>query len=103
MAPVVVPMLMLLGVSPEMTTAAYRMGDSVTNIITPLMAYFPLILAFAQRWDPRFGIGSLMATMLPYSMAFLAAGLAMTAAWVYFDIPVGPGAPVSYEIPAAVK
>jgi len=99
MAPVVVPMLMLLGISPEMTTAAYRMGDSVTNIITPLMSYFPLILAFAQRWNKSFGLGSLMATMLPYSMAFLFAGLLMTAGWVYFDIPVGPGAPVSYTLP----
>jgi aminobenzoyl-glutamate transport protein len=103
MAPVVVPMFMLLGVSPEMTTAAYRMGDSVTNIIMPLMSYFPLILAFAQRWDPRFGIGSLTATMLRYSLSFLVAGLAMTAAWVYFDIPVGPGAPVTYEVPAPSK
>jgi aminobenzoyl-glutamate transport protein len=103
MAPVVVPMFMLLGVSPEMTTAAYRMGDSVTNIIMPLMSYFPLILAFAQRWDPRFGIGSLTATMLRYSLSFLVAGLAMTAAWVYFDIPVGPGAPVTYEVLALSK
>ena len=69
LAPVVVPMFMLLGISPEMTTAAYRMGDSVTNIATPLMSYFPLILTFAERWDPRFGLGSLMATMLPYAGA----------------------------------
>ncbi len=103
LAPVVVPMLMLLGVSPEMTTAAYRMGDSVTNIITPLMSYFPLILAFCQRWDPRFGLGSLMATMLPYAAAFFIAGAVMTAAWVYFGIPVGPGAPVFYELPAPTR
>ena len=82
LAPIVVPMFMLLGISPEMTTAAYRMGDSVTNIATPLMSYFPLILTFAQRWDPRFGLGSLMATMLPYAGAFLVAGLMMVAAWV---------------------
>lgn len=99
LAPVVVPMLMLLGISPEMTTAAYRMGDSVTNIITPLMSYFPLILAFCQRWDPRFGLGSLMATMLPYAASFFLAGVIMTAAWVYFGIPVGPGAPVHYTLP----
>ncbi|WP_425984042.1 AbgT family transporter [Brevundimonas sp. TWP1-2-1b1] len=100
LAPIVVPMFMLLGISPEMTTAAYRMGDSVTNIATPLMSYFPLILTFAQRWDPRFGLGSLMATMLPYAGAFLVAGLAMVAAWVAFDLPLGPGVGVHYEPPA---
>ena len=99
LAPIVVPMFMLLGISPEMTTAAYRMGDSVTNIATPLMSYFPLILTFAQRWDPRFGLGSLMATMLPYAGAFLIAGLAMVAAWVAFDLPLGPGVGVHYEPP----
>ena len=60
LAPVVVPMFMLLGISPEMTTAAYRMGDSYTNIMTPLMSYFPLILVFARRWDTTFGVGSLL-------------------------------------------
>ena len=100
LAPIVVPMFMLLGISPEMTTAAYRMGDSVTNIATPLMSYFPLILTFAQRWDPRFGLGSLMATMLPYAGAFLIAGLCMVAAWVAFDLPLGPGVGVHYEPPA---
>lgn len=102
LAPIVVPMFMLLGISPEMTTAAYRMGDSVTNIATPLMSYFPLILTFAQRWDPRFGLGSLMATMMPYAGAFLVAGLLMVAAWVTFNLPLGPGVGVHYEPPAAV-
>lgn len=100
LAPIVVPMFMLLGISPEMTTAAYRMGDSVTNIATPLMSYFPLILTFAQRWDPRFGLGSLMATMLPYAGAFLVAGILMVAAWVALDLPLGPGVGVYYEPPA---
>ncbi|QDH73170.1 AbgT family transporter [Brevundimonas sp. M20] len=99
LAPIVVPMFMLLGISPEMTTAAYRMGDSVTNIATPLMSYFPLILTFAQRWDPRFGLGSLMSTMLPYAGAFLVAGLLMVAAWVALDLPLGPGVGVHYEPP----
>ena len=97
LAPIVVPMFMLLGISPEMTTAAYRMGDSVTNIATPLMSYFPLILTFAQRWDPRFGLGSLMATMLPYAGSFLVAGLIMVGAWVALDLPLGPGVGVHYE------
>ncbi|WP_425989500.1 AbgT family transporter [Brevundimonas sp. TWP2-3-2] len=102
LAPIVVPMFMLLGISPEMTTAAYRMGDSVTNIATPLMSYFPLILTFAQRWDPRFGLGSLLATMLPYAGSFLVAGLLMVAAWVVLDLPLGPGVGVHYELPSAV-
>jgi len=99
LAPIVVPMFMLLGISPEMTTAAYRMGDSVTNIATPLMSYFPLILTFAQRWDPRFGLGSLLSTMMPYAGAFLVAGLTMVALWVALDLPVGPGVGVYYDLP----
>ncbi len=99
LAPIVVPMFMLLGISPEMTTAAYRMGDSVTNIATPLMSYFPLILTFAQRWDPRFGLGSLMSTMLPYAGSFLVAGLTMVALWVALDLPLGPGVGVHYTPP----
>lgn len=102
LAPVLVPMLMLLGISPEMTTAAFRMGDSVTNPITPLMVYFPLVLTFCQRWSPNFGMGGLMAAMMPFSIAFLLAGLLMTMAWVGFGIPLGPGAPVEYVLPAAV-
>jgi len=103
LAPVVVPMFMLLGISPEMTTAAYRMGDSVTNIATPLMSYFPLILTFAQRWDPKFGLGSLMSTMLPYAGCFLLAGLAMVAAWVALDLPLGPGVGVHYVPPTPAE
>jgi len=99
LAPVVVPKFMLLGISPEMTTAAYRMGDSFTNIMTPLMTYFPLILGFARRWDRSFGVGSLLALMLPYALTFMAVGIAMTAAWVHFDLPLGPGATVSYTPP----
>jgi aminobenzoyl-glutamate transport protein len=69
LAPVVVPMFMLLGISPEMTTAAYRMGDSYTNIMTPLMSYFPLILGFAGAGTRSVGVGSLLALMLPYDRA----------------------------------
>ncbi|MEO1252531.1 MAG: AbgT family transporter [Pseudomonadota bacterium] len=100
LAPVMVPMLMLLGVSPEMTTAAYRVGDSATNIITPLMVYFPLILTFCQRWKPDFGLGSLTAMMLPYSFFLMTTGLAMVAGWVYLDFPLGPGAVIDYALPA---
>jgi aminobenzoyl-glutamate transport protein len=99
MAPVVVPMLMMLGISPEMTTAAYRMGDSVTNIISPLASNFPLILIICQRWNRNFGLGSVIATMLPYSIGFAIAGMVLVAGWVTLGIPVGPGAPAAYSVP----
>ena len=102
MAPVVVPMLMLLGVSPEMTTAAYRMGDSIFNIVTPLASNFPLVLIICQRWQRDFGIGSMIALMLPYSVAFGLAGIALVTAWVSLALPVGPGAPATYSPPAAI-
>ena len=100
LAPVLVPMLMILGVSPEMTTAAYRVGDSATNIITPLMVYFPLILTFCQKWDKNFGLGSLAAIMLPYSLYLMAFGLVMTVGWAALDLPLGFGVPVSYTLPS---
>jgi aminobenzoyl-glutamate transport protein len=97
MAPIVVPMLMLLGVSPEMTTAAYRMGDSIFNIVTPIAANFPLVLVMCQRWDKKFGIGSMIALMLPYTIAFLIAGFLLVACWAGLHLPVGPGAPAAYS------
>ena len=99
LAPILVPMLMLLGISPEGATAAYRVGDSATNIITPLMVYFPLILVFAQRWQKDFGLGSLTAMMLPYSVWLLISGTLLIVAWVYLGIPLGPDAPVGYTLP----
>lgn len=99
LAPVLVPMLMLVGISPEMTTAAYRVGDSATNIITPLMPYLPLVLVFAQRWQKDFGLGSLVATMLPYSIFLLLSGLVLTVLWVLLALPLGPAAPVSFAMP----
>ena len=71
LAPIFVPMLMQLGLSPELTQAAYRVGDSSTNIITPLMPYFPLVVVFCQRYVKTTGIGTLVSMMLPYSMTFL--------------------------------
>jgi aminobenzoyl-glutamate transport protein len=93
-------MLMLLGVSPEMTTAAYRVGDSATNIITPLMVYFPLILTFCQRWQKDYGLGSLTATMIPYSLFLLVSGLVLVMIWVALGLPLGPGAGLHYQLPA---
>ncbi len=98
MAPIVVPMLMLLGVSPEMTTAAYRMGDSIFNIITPVASNFVLVLVLSQRWVKDFGVGSLIAMMLPFSIAFGIAGLLLVALWAALGLPTGPGAPGSWPI-----
>ncbi len=101
--PVLVPMLMLQGISPEASTLAYRMGDQATNIITPLMPYLPLVLVFAQRYVPEFGLGSLIATMLPYSMAILVSSIVMLGIWFALGLPLGPaGAEFFYELPAEV-
>ncbi|MFZ5481845.1 MAG: AbgT family transporter [Myxococcota bacterium] len=91
MAPVFVPMLMLLGVPPEVTQAAYRVGDSVANVITPMMPYFPLVIAVAVKYDARAGLGTLLAMMLPYSAAFFAAWSVLLGAWVALGLPFGPG------------
>ncbi|WP_448581334.1 AbgT family transporter [Thermaurantiacus sp.] len=91
---VFVPMFMLVGISPEATQAAYRIGDSVTNIITPLMSYFPLALVAATRYLPGMGIGTMIATMLPYSVAFYLAGILTLLAFLVLGLPIGPGTPV---------
>jgi aminobenzoyl-glutamate transport protein len=98
LAPVLVPMLMLLGISPEGATAAYRVGDGATNIISPLMVYFPLILIFARRWQPDFGLGSLTAMMLPYSLWLLISGVVLMMVWIFLGVDLGPGAPVGFEM-----
>ena len=94
LAPVFVPMFMLLGYSPELVQGAFRVGDSVTNIITPLMSYFPLILTFLHKYDPRAGIGTLIATMLPYSLVFMIVWTLLLMAWIALGIPMGPEAPL---------
>jgi aminobenzoyl-glutamate transport protein len=97
MAPVFVPMFMLLGASPELTQAAYRVADSVVNIISPLMSYFPLILAFAIKYDPKARVGTVIAMMLPYSIAFLVGWSLMLFAWMFLGWQLGPGAPLFYD------
>jgi aminobenzoyl-glutamate transport protein len=98
-APIFVPMLMLVGYSPEVIQAAYRIGDSVTNLITPMMSYFGLILAVAARYQKNLGIGTLVATMLPYSIIFFIGWTILFYVWVFlFGLPVGPGAPTYYPI-----
>ena len=91
LAPVFVPMFYLLGITPEATQMAYRIGDSVANIITPLMPYFGVVVAFAQRWDKNAGVGTLIANMLPFSIAFLIGWSLLLALWVVMGWPLGPG------------
>ena len=92
LAPIFVPMFMLLGYTPELVQGAYRVGDSCTNIITPLMNYFPLILTFANRYQKDTGIGTMIATMMPYSIAFMISWTLMLIVWIWLKIPMGPGA-----------
>ena len=97
-APIFVPMLMLLGYSPEVIQAAYRIGDSSTNIITPMMSYFGLIMAFAAKYVPKAGVGTLIAMMLPYSVAFITCWSLFFFLWVFvLGMPVGPAAPTYYS------
>jgi aminobenzoyl-glutamate transport protein len=94
LAPIFVPMLMLIGYSPEAIQALYRIGDSSTNIITPLMPYFPVVLAFGQQYDKQLGVGRLIALMIPYSIAFLSSWLVLFFVWVVLELPLGPNAPI---------
>ncbi len=96
LAPIFVPMLMTLGISPELSQAAYRVGDSTTNIITPLMPYFPLVVVFAQRYVKNTGIGTLVSLMLPYSIAFLFTWLIFLLGYWAMGIPLGLQAPYTY-------
>ena len=100
MAPVFVPMLMLMGYSPETVQAAYRVGDSSTNMITPLLPYFPLIVAFAKKYEPKTGLGTLLSAMLPYSVAFALSWVFMLVVWITVGLPLGPAAPLHY-VPTA--
>ena len=97
MAPVFIPMLMLLGYSPEFTQLSYRIGDSVTNIISPMMSYFALIVAFIQRYDKKAGIGTVISTMLPYSVVFLIGWTIILIIWLISGLPIGPGSPMEYD------
>jgi aminobenzoyl-glutamate transport protein len=91
MAPVFIPMFMLLGYTPEFTQVAYRIGDSVSNIISPMMSYFALIVAFVERYE-KAGIGTVIATMLPYTVTFFILWSLLLVAWIILGLPVGPGA-----------
>jgi aminobenzoyl-glutamate transport protein len=92
MAPVFVPMFMLLGYTPELVQGVYRIGDSTTNMISPMMSFFALIVAFFQKYDVKAGIGTVIATMLPYTIAFMIGWMVLLVIWLVFGLPLGPGA-----------
>ncbi len=90
MAPVFIPMLMLLGYHPGLTQAAFRIGDSLTNIITPMMSYFALIVTFAQKYDEKYGIGTIISTMLPYTLILTVLWSLLLVIWMLLGLPLGP-------------
>ncbi len=90
MAPVFVPMFMLLGYHPGLTMAGFRIGDSITNVITPMMSYFALIVTYAQKYDDKYGIGTIISTMVPYTVFFGIAWIILLIIWMLLGIPVGP-------------
>ncbi|MBR9974861.1 MAG: AbgT family transporter [Bacteroidetes bacterium] len=96
MAPVFVPMFMLLGYHPSLTQMVFRVGDSLTNVITPMMSYFALIVAYAEKYDDTYGIGTIISTMLPYSLVFGFVWTLLLIAWMLFGLPVGPDGPLHY-------
>ena len=96
MAPEFVPMFMLLGYHPSLTQAVFRIGDSLTNVITPMMSYFALIVAYAEKYDEDYCIGTIISTMLPYSIVFGIVWILLLIAWMLLGIPVGPDGPLHY-------
>lgn len=98
-APIFIPMFMFLGYSPELTQVVYRIGDSVTNIISPMMSFFALIIAFMQKYDSKAGIGTVIATMIPYSIVFFIMWTILLVTWILLGLPLGPGAELYYEMP----
>ncbi len=98
MAPVFIPMFMLLGYSPELSQVVYRIGDSVTNVVSPMMSFFALIIAFIQKYDKKAGIGTVIATMLPYSIAFFLVWTLLLVGWLLAGFPLGPDSGIYYEM-----
>lgn len=96
MAPVVVPMFMLVGIAPEVTQMLYRIGDSPANIVTPMSPYFALALTFLQRYYKKAGLGTPMSLSLPYAASMMIGWFLFFLAWYYAGLPLGPGTPVEY-------
>ncbi len=97
-APVFVPMLMQVGISPELTQAAYRVGDSVSNVITPMNPYMIIILMEVKKYVRGSGLGTVVAMMLPYTLAFLVIWLLLLIVWIWTGLPLGPGGALNYQM-----
>lgn len=95
-APIFIPVFLRLGVAPQTVLAAYRLGDSPTNIITPLMVYLPFVLTIVQRYQKDAGIGTVIALMLPYTLVIAVVWILLFIVWFLLGIPLGPGYPVSF-------
>ena len=91
LAPVFVPMMMLMGYDPAITQVVYRIGDSITNPLSPLFTYMPVILGFARKYDKKVGLGTIIANMLPFSVSFAIAWIIQVIIWVTLNLPLGPG------------
>lgn len=99
LAPIFIPMFMIMGYSPELSQVVYRIGDSVTNVISPMMSFFALIIAFVHKYDSKAGIGTIIATMVPYSIAFMIVWVLLLVAWLLLGLPLGPNAGIHYVMP----
>jgi len=99
LAPIFIPMFMIMGYSPELSQVVYRIGDSVTNVISPMMSFFALIIAFVQKYDSEAGIGTIIAAMVPYSITFFVFWVLLLVLWLTFGIPLGPDAGIHYSLP----
>jgi aminobenzoyl-glutamate transport protein len=96
LAPIFIPMFMMVGKSPELTTAAYRIGDSVVNVITPMNSYLLVILVVLQKYRKDAGLGTLISLMLPYSMVFFVVWTGFLLIWYQLGFPLGPASPANY-------
>ncbi|MCA1758050.1 MAG: AbgT family transporter [Bacteroidales bacterium] len=99
LGPVFIPMFMLMGYSPELSQVVYRIGDSITNMISPMMSFFALIIVYYEKYDKNAGIGTLISTMLPFTITFFIVWSAILVGWILLDIPLGPGAGLYYPGP----
>ena len=98
MAPVFVPMFLLVGYDPALTQMAYRIGDSITNPVSPLFPYFPIIVAFAKQYEPKTGMGTIIANMMPFSVSFAIVWTILLILFIVFNIPLGPDGGIYYQL-----
>ncbi len=99
LAPVFVPMMMLMGYDPAITQVVYRIGDSITNPLSPLFTYMPVILGYARKYDKKAGLGTVIANMIPFSVTFAIVWILQVIVWVTLNLPLGPGGGIYRPLP----